>query len=104
MVGYDEDSGRGGKPTDREVGRGAGGVGRATGGALMRGYLKAAGVIHQCTRCWSLRDVVGEPGACPVCLKLLGVISTETRPLAFAGLSEDSLREVQLTVGAYVDR
>ena len=70
----------------------------------MRGYLKAAGVIHQCMRCWSLRDVVGEPGACPACLKLLGVISTETRPLAFADISEDSLREVQLPVRAYVDR
>lgn len=55
----------------------------------MRGYLKASGVIHQCTRCYSLRNLVDEPEECPACRVLLGVRHTGTRVLPFGDISTD---------------
>jgi hypothetical protein len=67
-------------------------------GATMRGYLKASGVIHQCIRCYALRDLSIAPGECPSCRKLLNVSSTVTRPLAFADVSTDINQTVEVPV------
>ena len=64
----------------------------------MRGYLRASGVIHQCCRCFALRDIVGEPGECPSCRRLLGVASTVTRPLSFADVSDDATPTLQVVI------
>ena len=55
----------------------------------MRGYLKAACVIQQCTRCYALRDLTQEAGECRSCRALLNVSHTETRSLSFGDVSSD---------------
>jgi hypothetical protein len=68
----------------------------------MRGYLKAAGVIQQCTRCFSLRDLVQEEPACKTCWAILGITHTETRPLVLGEVSTDDNPTVP-SIGAYTD-
>jgi hypothetical protein len=58
-------------------------------GAKMRGYLKAAGTIEQCTKCYALRDLMTEPAECASCQSLLGIKHTETRSLALSDVSHD---------------
>ncbi len=55
----------------------------------MRGYLKAACVIQQCTRCFALRDLTQEAGECRSCRALLNVSHTETRSLSFGDVTSD---------------
>ena len=55
----------------------------------MRGYLKAACVIQQCTRCYCLRDLTQEAGECRSCRALLNVSHTETRSLSFGDVTSD---------------
>lgn len=54
----------------------------------MKGYLKGAGVILQCTRCWSLRNVQDDK-ECPTCRQLLDLIVTEVRWLVLNDISTD---------------
>jgi len=56
----------------------------------MRGYLKGAGVIRQCTRCYALRNLAEEPAGCPSCRSLLNEHTTTTMPLPFGDVSSDS--------------
>lgn len=55
----------------------------------MKGYLKGAGVIPQCIRCFSLRDP--QDKHCPTCELLLDVIVTEVRWLALNDISHDAI-------------
>ena len=56
----------------------------------MRGYLKAASVIDQCTRCYALRNIAEEPGECRSCRALLNVSHTEVCKLAFCDVASDA--------------
>ena len=58
-------------------------------GNYIRGYLKAACVIQQCTRCFALRDLTQEAGECRSCRALLNVSHTETRSLSFGDVTSD---------------
>lgn len=49
---------------------------------------KSAGVIHQCTRCFSLRAPDGEP--CETCRVKLNATTTATTALAFGDVSSDA--------------
>ena len=54
----------------------------------MQGWQKVAGLVHQCTRCFSLRDPDESP-ECKTCLRLLGVVTTTTVALPLADISSD---------------
>lgn len=54
----------------------------------MKGYLKGAGLIPQCVRCWSLRDVEKDK-ECPTCADKLNVVVTEVRWLVLNDVSHD---------------
>jgi hypothetical protein len=56
----------------------------------MRGFLKASGVIRQCTRCGTLRDTEHEPEFCGSCF-FEGVMWVWTRTLPLADISDDAL-------------
>ena len=47
----------------------------------MRGFLRVAAIIHQCTRCHSLRDMKTERRNCRVCWHVLHVRHYKVRPL-----------------------
>jgi len=64
----------------------------------MVGWKKAATVIHQCCRCYCLRDPLNQPGECRSCRALLNISYSETRLLAFCQPSDD--RPPVLTIGA----
>lgn len=49
---------------------------------------KGAGIIHQCTRCYTLR--VPDRRPCKTCQKQLGEVHTATRPLPIGDLSSDA--------------
>jgi hypothetical protein len=68
----------------------------------MRGYLKAAGIIQQCTRCFSLRNLLGESD-CPTCRTILHVTHTETRPLVLGEVSTDE-NPTMPAIGIYTDK
>lgn len=67
----------------------------------MRDYLKGASVIHQCTRCYSLRDNNGTP--CAMCLTKLQEVTTTTQPLPFGDISDDSRQETLFVCGVSGD-
>lgn len=56
----------------------------------MKGYLKGASIVHQCPRCFTLRDPVTEPEYCVSCIRLLNVYTTELTVLPLADVSDDS--------------
>jgi len=56
----------------------------------MRGYLKASGVIEQCSRCYALRDIFTTPDECPSCRQLLNVKHNETQSLVLCDVSSDA--------------
>lgn len=58
-------------------------------GGQMRGHLKAASVIHQCTRCFALRAIELEPEGCPSCKALLNEVTHTTNLLPFGDVSTD---------------
>lgn len=55
----------------------------------MQGWQKIAGVVHQCPRCFTLRDPANERPECRTCLRLLGVVTTQTIALPLADVSSD---------------
>jgi hypothetical protein len=55
----------------------------------MVGHLKAASIIWQCARCYSLRDIESEPRECPSCFVLLGVRTVAVIPLVLNEPSND---------------
>ena len=57
----------------------------------MLGYLKSAGVIAQCVRCYSLRNLQDEQQECPTCTALLKVTTMAVRFLSFNEPSNDIL-------------
>ena len=59
----------------------------------MQGFLKSAGVFHQCPRCFSLRQPDGE--VCLFCLDKLQVMSTDSQPLSLSAVSFDDYTEVK---------
>jgi hypothetical protein len=56
----------------------------------MVGWKKAASVIHQCCRCYCLRDPLNQPGECKSCRALLNISHSTTRLLAFCEASDDA--------------
>lgn len=56
----------------------------------MRGHLKAASVIHQCTRCFALRVPQQEPDGCPSCKALLNEVTHTTTLLPFGDVASDA--------------
>ena len=63
----------------------------------MRGYLKGAGIIHQCLKCYALRNVVEAPGECLSCRRLLNISYSEVRPLVLVDVSNDVMPIVEYT-------
>jgi hypothetical protein len=57
----------------------------------MLGYLKCVGVIAQCLRCYSLRNLRDEPRDCPTCKSLLKVSTVAVRLLSLVEPSDDIL-------------
>ena len=55
----------------------------------MRGYLKCSSIIHQCLKCWALRDMFEPTDECLSCRRLLNINYNEVRPLAFGDVSND---------------
>ena len=64
----------------------------------MQGFLKAAGTIQQCTRCYALRDLTTEEVECASCRKLLNIRHTETRTLVLCDAEHDTAPMPQGTI------
>jgi hypothetical protein len=67
----------------------------------MRGYLKAASLIPQCTRCFSLREIsaVYHPTPCQTCAKLLKVAHTKVQMIPFGDLESDMVSPTVEAIG-----
>jgi hypothetical protein len=66
----------------------------------MRAYLKHVGLVHQCKRCFSLRDLALPE--CVTCREILRVHTTETQPLVMSGIVSDDNPTVP-SYGTYTD-
>ena len=62
----------------------------------MRGYLKPAEIIYQCTPCYSLRGVNEHETECRSCRKLFGIHYNQIRALAFVYPESDVISTVHL--------